>query len=325
LAGSISTGTHGGEFQWPLLTDRVRAIHLVGPGGVQWWIEGSESVADQTSLQKTYPALDATHFIGGNWQGISGLASQDVLNAVIVSMGTMGIIYSVVLEVVPRFGIEEVVTFTSWSNLLAIAGVSVAQLQSGDTAANQRVLSALLDGTMNGTGIAAADNVYADLAINPFTQEAWITNRQVTSKIPIDSTAPVGTIPDYLSSVSAALSRHAQDSVEKNFTLGRVFDFLNYATDVPSVNISDDINDFNQAINLFQYVTSFPDVLTSALATISAQAVANIKNEPSKTDRGFQFLGDLLTARHSAVLFLGWPLSGNIKRRQYTLQQFLRR
>jgi FAD/FMN-containing dehydrogenase len=50
LAGAISTGTHGGEFSTPLLVDTVRAIHLVGPGGVQWWIEGSSPIANPQAL-----------------------------------------------------------------------------------------------------------------------------------------------------------------------------------------------------------------------------------------------------------------------------------
>jgi hypothetical protein len=40
LAGALATGTHGAEFRWALMVDTVRAIHLVGPGGEEWWIEG---------------------------------------------------------------------------------------------------------------------------------------------------------------------------------------------------------------------------------------------------------------------------------------------
>ena len=40
LAGALATATHGAEFEWPLLIDTVKAVHLVGPGGVHWWIEG---------------------------------------------------------------------------------------------------------------------------------------------------------------------------------------------------------------------------------------------------------------------------------------------
>ena len=109
LAGTISTATHGGEFRWPLLVDRVRAIHLVGPGGEEWWIEGDISIADRHRLQQIYPNIDHQHFIGGHWRQ-DGLTAQDVLNAVIVSMGTIGVVYSVVVEVVPQYGVQQIVT-----------------------------------------------------------------------------------------------------------------------------------------------------------------------------------------------------------------------
>ncbi len=66
-------------------------MHLVGPGGEEWWIEGDYPVADQAKLQARYPALDVNHFIGGSWNGIPGLTAQDVLDAVVVSIGTMGV------------------------------------------------------------------------------------------------------------------------------------------------------------------------------------------------------------------------------------------
>src|SRR5215218_1078230 len=38
LAGALSTGTHGADFQVPPLVDWIQAVHLVGPGGQEWWI-----------------------------------------------------------------------------------------------------------------------------------------------------------------------------------------------------------------------------------------------------------------------------------------------
>ena len=90
LAGALSTATHGAEFQWRLLVDRVRAIHLVGPGGQEWWIEGATSVADFSRLHKIYPSIDSKHFIAGGFLLGDRIVPLDVLNAVIVSMGTMG-------------------------------------------------------------------------------------------------------------------------------------------------------------------------------------------------------------------------------------------
>ena len=317
LAGALASATHGAEFQWPLLVDCVRAIHLVGADGIEWWIEGDVPVADIKRLQTIYPNIQASHFIAAGSQFV-GLSAQNVLNAVIVSMGTMGVVYSVVLEVVPQFGVEQICvavprspilglagspTLTGWDSLLKSAGTSAAALRNPSSGAeNIKVLNFLLDGSVNGTGIPfnarEKTNVFCDLAINPLNLDCWITNRKVTPNIPVDGNSPA---PNWLPALSQTLGSHAVDTVTNSKLLGRVFDFLNWATDVPSANVSDDINDIQQAIRLAQFITSFPDILVAAAATLSAQAVANGANEPGKTDRGQQFLADALSGFLHAV------------------------
>ncbi len=67
----------------------------------------------------------------------------------------MGVVYSVVLEVVPQFGLQQIVTKTNWSDLLGAAGTTEDLLREGDTSANQAVLNAILDGSLNGTGLGS--------------------------------------------------------------------------------------------------------------------------------------------------------------------------
>jgi hypothetical protein len=53
ILGALSTETHGSDVQLSPLCDYVRAIHLVGPGGQEWWVEPAESrirLTDQASL-----------------------------------------------------------------------------------------------------------------------------------------------------------------------------------------------------------------------------------------------------------------------------------
>jgi hypothetical protein len=305
LAGTLSTATHGGEFQWPLLVDTVRAIHLVGPTGEQWWIEGAKSIADPALLNQVYPELDAQHFIGGAWNGIPGLTAQDVLAAVIVSMGTMGVIYSVVLEVVPQYGLQQKVKATTWGQILAATGISNIQtaLQGYDPNANQAVLDVLLDGTLNGTGIPRKQNVYADLAINPYTQECWITNRQVTPALPLNPNSIPAGYTDYLSAIMKSLGRRGTNSVFGSSALGRIFDFFGWATDI--TNPDDLGNDILEAKGLADYVTKWPDTLTATVSTINFQAVANEKatslSGGDKANRGHLFLADFLTGCLNAI------------------------
>jgi hypothetical protein len=300
LAGALSTATHGGEFNVPLLVDQVRAVHLVGPGGEQWWIEGDVPVADQAKLQKRYHKIDPAHFIGGSWSGIPGLTAQDVLKAVVVSMGTMGVIYSMVLAVKPQFGVRQVVHPTSWLDVLTAAKVTENDLRAGNTAANQAVLNVLMDGTLNGSGIAAKNNIYIDLAMNPINLDCWVVNREITH-IPDDANNPSVGIGDFTTALSRALNAGAVDQVQHSMFAGRIFDFLSYATDVPGINLVDDINDASAAGRLMDFVTKQADVLGGVLAAVNSQAVLNVINASSHPDRGHEFLGDVLTGFFHAL------------------------
>lgn len=305
LAGVLSTATHGGEFRadWPLLVDCVRAVHLVGPGGVQWWIEGDVPVADRGKLADRYPGPPPIRFIGGRgWShpGLPGLTAQDVLNAVAVSMGTMGVIYSVVLAVVPQFGLRQVVHPTTWPGLLAAAGTTEALLRAGDPTANQAVLTALMDGRINGTGIpndgSPNTNVYVDLAINPLNADCWVVNRQVTPALPDDSNSPPAGASDFMAAVGHALSGRAADRFSDSTFAGRLFDFLSWATDVADLP-----NDLAQAGRLMSFVSGLGDMFGGVLAAGNAQAVLNILNAPSHPDRGLPFVGDVLTGFFHAL------------------------
>ncbi|MEO0373148.1 MAG: hypothetical protein AAF329_00705, partial [Cyanobacteria bacterium P01_A01_bin.17] len=293
LAGTIATATHGGEFRWPLLVDQIRAIHLVGPGGQEWWIEGDESIANLEALQQIYPAIDANHFIGGEWNEMDGLTASDVLSAVVVSMGTMGVVYSVVLEVVPQYGLRQVVKpIKDWTSLLEATGVTVGALRDGSVEANTQVLNFLLDGTRNGTGIELDKNVYVDLAINPINHRCWIFNREVTPELPVDHNELDLSMGTFINRVTRELTKHSRSStLGWNYFLGRVFDFLRWKTE----DIHQ-LNNFNQAVRLSRYVTSSPDLLVKAVATASVQTVGNTVFSSGEPDRGHQFLGDILTA-----------------------------
>jgi hypothetical protein len=216
LGGTISTATHGAEFKDPLLINRVLAVHLVGPGGQQWWIEGATSVADRHKLAAKYPGI---RIIGGNHKS-QGLAPQDWLNAVVVSMGCIGVIYSVVLDVPALGGNQQVTMQGSWLQFLGVVGATLPGAPSAAgviailrnpadpnfKAANHAIAAALradppFVGKFNGQTIGANQNVYADLAFNPNPivqrkrergvddRDIWIVNRQVVPT-PFDSQPP---------------------------------------------------------------------------------------------------------------------------------------
>jgi hypothetical protein len=108
IAGAISTSTHGGDVNLPPLPDMVQGIHLVGAGGVEFFIQrgGARAIVDTERLAQTMPCV-AGRIISDN----------DVFDSVLVSMGRMGIIDSMVLEVVDQFVLDEHRHQDSWQNV----------------------------------------------------------------------------------------------------------------------------------------------------------------------------------------------------------------
>lgn len=110
IVGAFSTGTHGGDQHQPPIADAVQAIHLIGSDAREYWIErfdqtpGVPTLTDDVRLQMVYP-------------GIEIIRDNVVFNAVLISVGRMGIIYAVVLKVVRQYGLTQERTVEQWSNI----------------------------------------------------------------------------------------------------------------------------------------------------------------------------------------------------------------
>jgi hypothetical protein len=115
VVGAISTGTHGSDIHYPPLGDFVRAVHLIGPGGQEWWIEPNAGAG----VQIDYAQLP-------DWDPDTRIVRDtDFLEAALVSVGRMGVIYSVILEVQPAYRLEEHRDGRSWVDVrkALVAGV----------------------------------------------------------------------------------------------------------------------------------------------------------------------------------------------------------
>jgi hypothetical protein len=114
IVGAISTSTHGGDdldgSGNPIrpLPDMVQGIHLVAPGGVEFFIQrgGSRGVVDPTKLAQLMPCVAGRV-----------ISDDDTLNAVVVSVGRMGVIYSVLLEVRQQYVLRETVVPDMWNSV----------------------------------------------------------------------------------------------------------------------------------------------------------------------------------------------------------------
>ena len=107
LAGALSTSVHGMDIDRGPVPDMVRAIHLVGPGGVQHWIEpSSRTITDRDALRNTLGLADENIHYDDDW-----------FNSVLVSMGSMGIIYSLVVEVDPQYDLIDTREALDWTDM----------------------------------------------------------------------------------------------------------------------------------------------------------------------------------------------------------------
>jgi FAD binding domain len=105
IAGAVSTGTHGGDLYLPPLADTVLAIHLIGAGGTQYWIEPSQGITNPALLQQfVVPNIDPRNII----------YDDETFDACLVSFGCMGVIYAVVLKVRDQYNLVETTTSTTW-------------------------------------------------------------------------------------------------------------------------------------------------------------------------------------------------------------------
>jgi hypothetical protein len=108
VTGAISTGTHGATTRLPPIADFIRAIHLVGTGGQQWWLEpASKQITDPEQMRrlklegKLDPCLKVRY-------------RDDLFYAALVSFGTAGIFYSVVIETINQHRFRVRTTQTEW-------------------------------------------------------------------------------------------------------------------------------------------------------------------------------------------------------------------
>jgi hypothetical protein len=106
--GALHTGTHGGDFELPPIADSVMAIHLVADGGMHHWIEPErpkafgQRMTDRDALIAVYGAARY-----GGPRNFEVHYDDELFNAVLISAGRFGIVYSIVLAAVPQYCLHQ--------------------------------------------------------------------------------------------------------------------------------------------------------------------------------------------------------------------------
>lgn len=107
LSGVIMTSTHGTDFELPPIPGMVRAIHMIGPKGQEYWLEDHRSpISTDALLKKFLPDYN---------RDLKIIRDQDAFQSALVAVGRCGIVYAYVIEVEDRFKMEERRIKTSWN------------------------------------------------------------------------------------------------------------------------------------------------------------------------------------------------------------------
>jgi L-gulono-1,4-lactone dehydrogenase len=103
IAGVVSTSTHGSGLTFGPFPDMVRSLDLVIAGGEKVRVEPNEGLTERGAFE----ALRAND----DWALIQ---DDDTFYSAVCAMGTLGIIYSLVLEVQERFWLRELRQVVGW-------------------------------------------------------------------------------------------------------------------------------------------------------------------------------------------------------------------
>lgn len=101
IVGAISTGTHGSTFTFGSMPDFVEALHIIVSDTLHFWIEGDTRIVSDV-------------FIANYAPGATRINNDSILNAAIVSFGSFGVIFAVLIKAEPIYGLKRCQKYVPW-------------------------------------------------------------------------------------------------------------------------------------------------------------------------------------------------------------------
>lgn len=130
--GALTTGTHGGDFCLPPIADDVAALHLVADGGRHYWIEPRIQPGGADAQLTDDARLRATYGNGryGPPENFEIVRDDNLFNAVLISAGRFGVVYSIVLRAVRQYSLHEERRLETWEEIRGLVGDPTSTLYS---------------------------------------------------------------------------------------------------------------------------------------------------------------------------------------------------
>lgn len=121
IAGVMMTATHGSGLAYGPMADQVVSLQMVVENGRMVQIEPSDGI--------TNPATWSGRLEDNSSIRVELIQDDDVFNAARVAIGSMGVVYAVVLETDRKFWLREVRRKIKWSELKAPGGYLERMMQ----------------------------------------------------------------------------------------------------------------------------------------------------------------------------------------------------
>jgi FAD/FMN-containing dehydrogenase len=113
VAGVVNTATHGSGLEYGPISELVRSMDMVVPGGRKVRIEPKDGMTDPAAFRAAHPDMEL-------------IQDDETFHAATAGLGSMGVAYSYVLGVRDKFYMQETRTATTWTaakELLAQGGI----------------------------------------------------------------------------------------------------------------------------------------------------------------------------------------------------------
>ncbi len=137
------------------IADAVMAIHLIGPGGQEWWIERASGLTAGTEaeVQRQLQTIAGSGPAAVEMcNGILVKKNDEFFRAVLVSVGRMGFVYSLVVKVRPAYKLQETRTGDAWESFKT-TNLTPAATFAAFVAPPLRYLQILINPFRNGDGM----------------------------------------------------------------------------------------------------------------------------------------------------------------------------
>lgn len=115
IVGAAMTGTHGSGLGYGPIASQIVSLQIVGEGGTLYQVEPTNGITKPVGFpgtQEESPSIPVTL-----------IQNDDIFNAMTVSLGSMGIVYSVVLQTDRKFWLDEHRTLLTWSEVSRPGGI----------------------------------------------------------------------------------------------------------------------------------------------------------------------------------------------------------